>query len=111
MTGGINLGSFPKSKELITDSFTNLKNVLNLAKVKKTDFIIIAGNTFHQKYPEKLILQETKEIIKSGTGRGKEDNLKKIGEFDYLLPDNRSNYFQEILNLEFQFSALEAQVR
>lgn len=94
LTGGINLGSFSNSKNLALDSFTNLKNVLKLARAKKIDFIIFTGNTFSQKYPQKVIYEETKEILRGGTGRVKEDTLKKVGEFEYLLPDQKSGYFQ-----------------
>lgn len=94
ITGGINLGSFPSSKHMIMDSFENLKNTLKLARAKKIDFMIFTGNTFNRKYPSKVVLEETTEILKIGTGRVKEDNLKKVGHFDYLLPDRKSGFFQ-----------------
>lgn len=94
ITGGLNLGSFSNSKYLVTDSFTNLRNVLKLARAKKIDFIILTGNTLNQKYPSKIVMQEAKETIKNGTGRVKEDNLKKVGEFDYLLPGGKDGHFQ-----------------
>ena len=64
VTAGLNLGAFKRSKEMSRDSLDNLSDVLGLAKMRKVDFCIFAGDTFSSPFPQNNITATAINVLR-----------------------------------------------